>query len=88
MVVVNIECHQIGDNYMYSIAKRNRPNQLLRKRFRENGVFLYEIAAEAGIAESTLHRWLRFPLESDQLAIIEQAEIAVRKMHDEEMLNG
>ena len=69
---------------MYSIAKKKSPNQSLRQRFRKNGVYLYELASEAGIAESTLHRWLRFPLEDDQLALIEEAEKAVMKRHKEE----
>ena len=41
-------------------------NQELRKTARENGVMLWQLADEVGVAESTLYRYLRRELPAEQ----------------------
>lgn len=38
-------------------------NEAVRKAARGAGIPLWRVAAKMGISESTLTRWLRFPLE-------------------------
>lgn len=41
-------------------------NSELKEKFRVAGVKQWEIAAELGVSEQTLIRWLRFPLSDDR----------------------
>jgi len=41
-------------------------NSELKEKFRVAGVKQWEIAAELGVSEQTLIRWLRFPLSEDR----------------------
>lgn len=41
-------------------------NTHVRKAARVAGVQLYKVAAEIGVSEPTLSRWLRFPLPDDR----------------------
>lgn len=51
-------------------------NNDIREKAKANGVFLYAVAAEMGISEPTLIRWLRFELPQEKkqriLSAIEQ----------------
>lgn len=48
-------------------------NSALRRLARANSVPLWKIAAQIGISEPTITRWMRFPLPEDKRARIEQA---------------
>lgn len=48
-------------------------NIALRRLPRANGVPLWKIAAQIGVSEPTITRWMRFPLSEDKRARIEQA---------------
>ena len=56
-------------------------NETVRKAARSAGVPLWQVAAKLGISESTLTRWLRFPLEpakeATMLAMISELEKGV-----------
>ena len=41
-------------------------NNDIRKTAKENGVYLYAVAAELGVSEPTLIRWLRFELPKEK----------------------
>lgn len=41
-------------------------NEELRKYSKANGVCLWEVAVEMGVAEATLIRWLRLPLSEEK----------------------
>lgn len=51
-------------------------NNDIRKTAKESGVYLYAVAAELGVSEPTLIRWLRFELPQEKkqriLSAIEQ----------------
>lgn len=47
-----------------------KENMNVRRAARVAGVPLYRIAAEIGISEPTMQRWLRFPLPTDKEARI------------------
>lgn len=47
-----------------------RENEAVRKAARIAGVPLYRVAAEIGVSEPTLQRWLRFRLSDDKEARI------------------
>ena len=48
-------------------------NQHIRLRIQENYLFGWMVAAEAGISDATLCRWLRFPLNEEREARINAA---------------
>lgn len=48
-------------------------NYMIRQRAKAHGVPLWKIAAEIGVSEPTLTRWLRFPLPPTKEQRIEQA---------------
>lgn len=48
-------------------------NKELKAKFRCYGLFYWQIAAQIGIAESTLLRWLRTELSADKRQRIEAA---------------
>lgn len=48
-------------------------NCMIRQRAKAHGVPLWKIAAEIGVSEPTLTRWLRFPLPPTKEQRIEQA---------------
>lgn len=48
-------------------------NIALRRLARANDVPLWKIAAQIGVSEPTITRWMRFPLSEDKRARIEQA---------------
>lgn len=41
-------------------------NNDIRKTAKESGVYLYAVAAELGVSEPTLIRWLRFELPQEK----------------------
>ena len=41
-------------------------NEQIRKELKSRRIYLYELAAAAGIAEPTLVRWLRTPLTDER----------------------
>lgn len=41
-------------------------NEELRKYSKANGVYLWEVAVEMGVAEATLIRWLRLPFSEEK----------------------
>lgn len=43
-----------------------KANQVVRKAARVAGIPLWMIAAEVGVSEPTLLRWLRFPLSPER----------------------
>ena len=43
-----------------------KENQEIRKAAKSAGVPLWKIAAELGISEPTIIRWLRFPLPAEK----------------------
>lgn len=50
-----------------------RENQGIRKATKSAGVPLWKIAAELGISEPTIIRWLRFPLPAEKEKYIMEA---------------
>lgn len=48
-------------------------NQDLRKLIREKNIYLWQVADEIGIAESTLLRWLRYPLDDEKRKLFLEA---------------
>ncbi len=50
-----------------------RENQGIRKAAKSAGVPLWKIAAELGISEPTIIRWLRFPLPAEKEKCIMEA---------------
>ncbi len=43
-----------------------RENEQVRRAARSAGVPLWRIAADIGVSEPTLTRWMRFPLPADK----------------------
>lgn len=58
-------------------------NQDVRRAARGAGVPLWRVAAEIGVSEPTIHRWLRFPLSAEKK---EQIMEAIRSLADEYVL--
>lgn len=58
-------------------------NQKLREHMKEKGVFYWELAERLGVAESTLYRWMRYPIEENR--VIHMAEIVdtIAKEHEQ-----
>ena len=56
----------------------NKANERIRKAAKDAGLPLWRVAAELGVSEPTLIRWLRFPLPEDKerqiMAAIESLE--------------
>lgn len=50
-----------------------RPNEEIRQQLRDTGLYQYDVADEIGINEITFIRWLRKPLDSDRLEIVQKA---------------
>lgn len=48
-------------------------NEKIRRAARIAGVPLYQVAADVGISEATLTRWLRFDLSEEREALIMSA---------------
>ena len=42
------------------------PNEELKQKIKESGLRQWQVAAEIGVAEMTLIRWLRFPLSEEK----------------------
>ncbi len=57
-----------------------KANETVRRAARAANVPLWRVAAELGISEPTLTRWLRFPLTSDKEAAM---LAAIRKLERE-----
>ncbi len=48
-------------------------NYVIRQKAREKKIPLWRIAAELGISEPTITRWMRFPLTSEREKLVESA---------------
>ncbi|MDD6229748.1 MAG: hypothetical protein PUA95_03335 [Lactimicrobium massiliense] len=48
-------------------------NQDIRQEMADNDLPYWMVAAEIGISESTLIRWMRLPLSDDKKAQVEEA---------------
>lgn len=57
-----------------------RENEAVRKAARFAGIPLWRIAADIGVSEPTLTRWLRFPLELEKESRI---MAAIRRLSQE-----
>lgn len=47
-----------------------KANEHIRKAAKDAGLPLWRVAAELGVSEPTLLRWLRFPLPEDKEQLI------------------
>ena len=52
-------------------------NNEIRQKMQLNGISLWEVAHELEISEPTLFRWLRFELNPERKAMIENAITAI-----------
>lgn len=55
-------------------------NENIRKRAKAAGIPLWRIAAELGVSEPTIIRWLRFPLSDERR---KEIETAIKRLVDE-----
>lgn len=62
-----------------------KANKEIRDKIKRAGLRQWEVAARAGIAESTFVKWIRFHLEGDKLERVERAidELTERSGNDE-----
>lgn len=62
-----------------------KANKEIRDKIKRAGLRQWEVAARAGIAESTFVKWIRFPLVGDKLERVERAidELTERSGNDE-----
>lgn len=54
-------------------------NNSIRRRAKEGGVKLWQIAEHLGVSEPTMTRWLRTPLSSERERVIIEAIEALAK---------
>lgn len=45
---------------------KQKANKVIRKMFKDKGVFQWEVAESLGVSEVTLIRWLRTPLTDEK----------------------
>ncbi len=45
---------------------KNTQNSDLKEIIKDKKIYLWEVADEMGVAESTLLRWIRYPLEEEK----------------------
>lgn len=58
-------------------------NMQIREKFKEAGVFQYEVADAMGISEPTLVRWLRKPLDEKRKKLVFEAIDAAKAKKEE-----
>lgn len=56
-------------------------NVKIKKKARAESISLWKIAAQAGVSENTLLRWLRAPLEGERL---ERVTAALQRLIEQE----
>lgn len=62
-------------------ARRTYRNKPLRAAIADSGAYMYEVAAQLGIDESTLYRWLRRQLPEQKIVAILRAAEDLAKEH-------
>lgn len=55
----------------------------IRRRIEESGFYMYEVAHEVGITDSTLSKWLRTPLTNKQKERINEALLTLSNKNEE-----